>query len=626
MGYLDRKTIVAACSILPLILLVMAGTAEGQRLRISSEFNFGAGEVRSVKPGEITIYFMDDDQTVTFKIQDKDDKALSLDGKVIFQLPAKIDVTGELPVELIATGMIVEFEIPINRRGKADSQVQQLKLIQGDDSDLKIVPESKPEDDEYVAAKVIGRVVEYKKNRLRLYIPNSKYASSNRAYFSISPDAQMQIQQDSLNQVIPGDSVIGLKAVELSNGDKVVSKIDIGLTASRDKATLSFHDQLEQKFSGMSDDPGEPREVNSDHFILYTDISDRSAAVLLSKLERMYRLIAKYFGNRPRQAIECYVVRPENLSRWAGKIPEDGAKQIAGSAGLTISLSNGRKTVSTVYSCSDHGVVQHESVHAFCAMAFGTAGPVWYSEGMAEMGQYWQEGQREVRIDPVVIDYLSHAKPKRMRDIVAAGQITGDSWQAYAWRWALCHLLANNPNYANRFKQLGIAVMSKGPDSFDNAFGSIAPAISFEYDQFVQNFGNGYRVDLCVWDWKSKPKKLSKSARSKVVVKAKAGWQSTKVQVIKGTKYDFVAEGTWKTDAKTEVNADGQDGDSKGKLVAAIQYDFKLEEPFDLGARGSFTASRDGHLFVRCKDDWTDLSNNEGQVTVHFRRNKDQAN
>ena len=25
---------------------------------------------------------------------------------------------------------------------------------------------------------------------------------------------------------------------------------------------------------------------------------------------------------------------------------------------------------------------------------------------------------------------------REMLDIVAAGQITGDSWQAYAWRWA----------------------------------------------------------------------------------------------------------------------------------------------------------------------------------------------
>ena len=46
-----------------------------------------------------------------------------------------------------------------------------------------------------------------------------------------------------------------------------------------------------------------------------------------------------------------------------------------------------------------------------------------------------------------------------------------------------------------------------------------------------------------------------------------------------------------------------------------------MSEPFDLGKRGSFTASKDGHLFVRCKDDWTDLSNNNGQLTVFFRRN-----
>ena len=590
----------------------------GQRIEAKSRFSM-AGEIRSVKPGEITVRNSKTDQTITLKIQDKDEKAISLEGKAIFQLPAKISVSGSLPVELIEEGMIVKFNTPINRRGKSEAKITELRVFQGDATDLKIEPESKPKDKEYVPATIVGRVVEFRKNCLRLFVPNSRYASSDRAFYSIDPNAKLQVNQDSLNQVIPGDTVNSLNGIELTNGAFVVAEIDISLTASRDKATLSFNDQLEQKYNTMSNDPGEPRELTSDHFILYTDISDRSAAVLLSKLEQMYGLVAKYFGNRPRQPIECYVVRPKNINQWSGKLPPDAVKLISSSAGVTLSRSNGRVTKSTVYSCSDHGVVQHEAVHAFCAMTFGTAGPVWYAEGMAEMGQYWQEGQLEVNIDPVAIDYLTHAEPKRMRDIVAAGQITGDSWRAYAWRWALCHLLANNPNYAKRFKQLGIAIMSKGPDSFDNAFGPIASSISFEYDQFIQNFGNGYRVDLCVWDWKSKPRKLSKTAKTKVVVDAQAGWQATKLKVTHTTAYDFAAQGNWKTDPQIETDADGT-SDGSGRLEAVIYNDFELSEPFDLGKRGSFTASQDGHLFVRCKDAWTDLSNNDGQISVFFRR------
>ena len=581
------------------------------------------GEVHSIKTGEITIRGSKTGKTQTFKIQDKDDKAISLDGgKAIFRSPAKISVTGSLPLKLIEQGMIVEFNTPVNKRGKSEQPIKTINVIQSDASDLKIEPESKPAGNDFVPARVVGRVNNLRKNRLLLEIPDSRYASSGRAYFTVDPKAELNVNQDSLSQVIAGDTITSLRGVQLSNGALIVAEIDISLTADREKATLSFNDQLKQKFSGMSDEPGKPRELTSDHFILYTDISDRSAAVLLAKLERMYGLISKYFGKRPRQGIECYVVRRKNLGAWQGKIPPDGARTIAGGAGLTVSKSNGRVTKSIVYSIADHDVVQHESVHAYCAMAFGTTGPVWYSEGMAEMGQYWEEGQLEVNIDSVVIDYLTHAEPKKLKDIVAAGQITGDSWKAYAWRWALCHLLANNPNYASRFKRLGITLMSRGNDSFDNAFGSIAPLISFEYDQFIENFGNGYRVDLCVWDWNSKPKKLkNKSARTKVEVRAQAGWQATKLTVTKGDSYEFAAQGKWKTDAETEVDADGN-ADGNGALEAVVFNDFSLSDPITLGKRGSFTAPSDGHLFIRCKDDWTDLSNNDGKLSVFFKRTK----
>ena len=38
---------------------------------------------------------------------------------------------------------------------------------------------------------------------------------------------------------------------------------------------------------------------------------------------------------------------------------------------------------------------------------------------------------------------------------VAPGR-PGD-WRDYAWRWALCHLLAHDPTYADRFRALAVA-------------------------------------------------------------------------------------------------------------------------------------------------------------------------
>ena len=125
------------------------------------------------------------------------------------------------------------------------------------------------------------------------------------------------------------------------------------------------------------------------------------------------------------------------------------------------------------------------------------------------MGQYWKPEVRAVNIDPILIGYLNNAPKNQLTKIVAEGQITGDSWQAYASRWAICHLLAHNPNYSARFKTLGVNLMTGQTDSFEAAYAKQVEQISFEYDLFLKNLGNGYRVDLCCWDWQAEAKELT---------------------------------------------------------------------------------------------------------------------
>jgi hypothetical protein len=333
----------------------------------------------------------------------------------------------------------------------------------------------------------------------------------------------------------------------------------------------------------------------------------------------MYELVGGYYRNRPRTPIVCFVVR--DLTQWPNRLERVGIEYIAKGAGVTTSLSRGGRTEATVYSCADHSVAQHEAVHAFCAKAFGSTGPTWYSEGMAEMGQYWKPDTKAVQIDAIVVNYLTTSPKKELRAIVAANQITGDSWQAYAWRWAICHLLANNPNYARRFKTLGLNLMSKKDDSFDQAFGKIGDKISFEYDQFVQNFGNGYRVDLCVWDWKTRASNLGGSERLKHKIAAQGGWQATKLMAKPEAEYEYVCQGKWKLNPSEQLNADGNQA-GQGRLIGVWFKDFKLSEPFELGVKGSFVAEGEGQLYVRCRDGWTSLADNEGEITLFLRRAK----
>lgn len=366
-------------------------------------------------------------------------------------------------------------------------------------------------------------------------------------------------------------------------------------------------------------------DYESAHFLLHTDLPAKEAKELLARLETMISLISKYWGRPPVGVIECFVVK--DLGKWpAGSLDPQGRYKIEQQAGVTLTdvLSMGGKKVtakSVVYAVADHGTPQHEAVHAYCGQSFGTCGPLWYSEGMAEMGQYWRTGDSSVHCHPTVLKYIQQSSPKKtLNEIVnAKREATGDSWQNYAWRWALCHLLANNPNYRDRFRPLGLGFLTEQKVSFEDTYGAMRDEISFEYKFFLEHIDDGFRVDLCSWDWKRKFKPLAGSTSITAKVKADHGWQATSVSVREGDKIEFAADGKWRTSKEAaEITADG-DKDSEGRLVGVLMQDFKLGEPFELGQHGEFTAPADGKLYVRCQDKWGELADNQGTVTVKLK-------
>ena len=371
-----------------------------------------------------------------------------------------------------------------------------------------------------------------------------------------------------------------------------------------------------------------PQTYRSQNFTVHTDLPKEEAEELLEKLENMLKIISTYWGVRNRKTIECYVIK--SLSNWSGKkLDPRGVQHVRGGGGVTMSQASFRGNRITaakavVYATSIRNVPQHEAVHAYCAQNFGRTGPVWYSEGMAEMGQYWKEAPKkgkpiEVNCESYVIRYIRKSEPKSLRDIVDSNEKTGDSWQNYSWRWALCHLLATNPNYSPRFRTLGLGLLNKKGVSFKGTYGAMAKEISFEYKFFLQHLEKGYRVDLCSWDWKTKYRKLTGRRFGKTKIKAARGWQASKVIVVKGKEYQYTTEGTWKIEkGGDELSADGNE-EKEGKLMGVILTDFELGEPFELGKGGTFTAPEDGKLYLRCKDKWNQLADNESQITVTIR-------
>lgn len=368
-----------------------------------------------------------------------------------------------------------------------------------------------------------------------------------------------------------------------------------------------------------------PRDVRSQNFLVHTDLNDKDAADLLNRLETMLRLISKYWAQPNRKTIECYVVK--DLKNWpANAFEPAGLASIQNRAGVTRTTvrSLGRQfdAKSIVYAYADRGTPQHEAVHAYCGQTFGRTGPTWYAEGMAEMGNYWKEGDPSVNCHKSVVRYIHSSAPKSLNAIVNSNEMTGDSWQNYAWRWALCHLLANNPNYRQRFRPLGLAMLTGQRASFNGTYGSMAEEISFEYLFFLEHFDIGYRADLVAWDWKTRYSSPRGSRKLASSIRSKAGWQASRCRVKSGTKYEYSASGQWQIDENAElVDADGAE-DGNGRLVGAIfdSREYKLGEPFELGAYGTFTADADGELVLRCRDDWHKIDDgNSGTVKVQIK-------
>lgn len=371
------------------------------------------------------------------------------------------------------------------------------------------------------------------------------------------------------------------------------------------------------------------RHYASDNFLVYTDLPEEEAQDLMERLETMLKLISTYWAKPNARTIEMYVVK--NLNVWPqGVIPQEGLDHITTGGGVTMSQTSGivnRLTGETaitnaeavVYAIADRGTPQHEAVHAYCAQTFGRTGPTWYAEGMAEMGQYWQDKDPSVNCHEVVVQYLKSQQPKELTEITATNQRTGDSWQNYAWRWALCHLLANNPNYAPRFRPLGLALLTDQKTSFEAVYGAMAKEITFEYEFFLKHFDRGYRADLCGWDWKTKFTALRGTATVQNKIDAARGWQPSRLSVKDGAKYAYTITGTWKLAKEgDDVGPSGTDkGD--GKLIGILFDDYQLSEPFDLGDIGEWTAPQDGKLFLRCRDDWCDLADNKGSLTVKWK-------
>lgn len=399
-----------------------------------------------------------------------------------------------------------------------------------------------------------------------------------------------------------------------------------GSPAATAAGDLANQPQLPQSAGNTVHDvgarPAEPRLVRSAHFVFCTDLTEREWVDLRNRLERMTANLERFLGRRLAGMVEGFVVK--DLATFPVERIDDpmGIEKIRRGEGVCVSSTLGRQRRAVLYACGDTGVVQHECVHGLCHLAFGSTGPTWLAEGLAELGSYWRENDPSVALPQPVVAYLQTARPTRhLAEIATPGRAAAGGWQDYAWRWALCHLLANNPNYADRFIPLAIGLMENREGvSFESVYGPVAAELSFEYDQFLATLGNGSRPDLTAWPWQARFARLADKGQRRLRIKARSGWQASGVLVEKDLAYSYDADGQWQTTAEGLPVGGGGGPGGRGRLVAAVFNEFTLSPEIPLGPTGAFQAPASGQLMLRCHDAWTELADNSGGLTIVLRR------
>jgi len=403
---------------------------------------------------------------------------------------------------------------------------------------------------------------------------------------------------------------------------------------------------------------GSLRVYKSKHLHVRTDLPDDDADALFARLERTLKFAAKYWSREPRGQIDCYVVH--NLKNWQDTdLPHRLARIIVhGVGGATVGQTLGRgkrrRNMPTVIASSRKGIAEHEVVHAYCIQTFGTGGPEWYKEGMAEMVTGGSSRAAGIQCSREQVASLRTGKRSTVHELFAVGEtrvrlsaalqtmledpahagrhVSLDAWtqqyadhvvearDEYLRSWAFCYMLLHNPNYAKRFRTMGnLMLISDDYGPFEEFFDPVQHEIAFEYAFLLDHMTAGFRADLCQWDWQTRFELLTAGNSHRTRVVAARGFQASGVRVVAGQGYTVETDGRWSTDVnRDETDADGHE-DHSGRLVGAVMDDFKLGEPFLLGTSDSFRAPADGQLYLRCNDAWNEIGDNAGQIVATFR-------
>lgn len=290
----------------------------------------------------------------------------------------------------------------------------------------------------------------------------------------------------------------------------------------------------------------------------------------------------------------------------------------------------------------------HEATHAFMLAIARLDVPVAYLEGMAEHFGTHQviSGKLRVRLVPTNrSDFRGHDRLFLIRRDVKQRGIPGlldiNEWkdmnfrffnESYAWAWGMSVFFDQNPRTHERFRKLAKSLTNPlAWKTFENDLLTDLPEIVTEWNLFAADAWEGFdflrhAIEFHEGEALTKPRRVE--------IHADRGWQSSRVFVEKGHRYELLATGQFTLAEKPKPWVSEADGVTiryhNGRLLGQLLATIRPEKPTDkepepmrdvkpLGNSSSFEASRTGTLYLRLNDHPAELVDNRGSVSVEIR-------
>ena len=385
---------------------------------------------------------------------------------------------------------------------------------------------------------------------------------------------------------------------------------------------------------------------------LFSDIDPVIAKTLPPLVDQAYVAWEEYFGKLP-------PARDESEFQMNGFLIKDKSKfEKAGLLKANLLDEFHGRQVGYQFWMMDQAtdyyrrhLLLHEATHAFMWAIPNLKVPNAYMEGMAEYFGTHQliGGKLQVRLMPFnLADFRGHERLFLMRrdvkqrgspelfDIIDWKPATFQALnESYAWAWGQSIFFEENPRTRQRFRKLATSLANPiAWRTFELELKPDLPEIVTEWNLFAADSWEGFDFQRTAIEF-HEGQRLTKPERMEI--RADRSWQSSRVLVEKGVRYELVATGQFTLAEKPKPWVSEADGvtyryhNSRplGQLLAtirpAMKADDEREPMFDvkpLGNKSAFEAPRSGTLYFRLNDHPSELADNRGSVTVEIREAK----